>query len=186
MVNYTVGGLRPAKAHYAFDPIVWRDGYSYCNILDYPAQVTYNSLPFEILMLISRYSPATWWDLVRADPRVSRYASIHINIKAVKHSFTTLVVEHVKCTSGKSETRVVYRLPNSVIHSDGSPAIIYQCGLVKWYQNGKLHSDTGPAIHHRGYISKWYQNGVPYQDNGPVVIYSKPNIGQFDNEHYYV
>jgi hypothetical protein len=184
------GGLRPAICGFWTEHI-WRDGVKCADILNYPAQVTsYNMLPYEIVILIAMYSPATWWGLVRADPQIMRGQRLHhdpIYWNILHSKFTTKTREPVVWPDGRRETRVVYRLPNGLLDNRNKPAVVYDCGLKKWYAYGKLSNFNGPAVVHDGHIKKWYVADKPYHQLGITVKYgglAKGKHENYDNEHY--
>jgi hypothetical protein len=160
-----------------------------CNeILNKPSSnISYSTLPLYIILRVAQYSPVIWWGLICADPRISRNYGFLTSFKMREH-FTNCTIEIVDQPLGLGRgKRKVYRLPNGIIHRDNNkPAVIYECGLKKWYYNGKLHRKHGlPAVRHIGYIEKWYANGnLDCEHDEPSVKIYKLSADSYDNEYY--
>jgi hypothetical protein len=119
-----------------------------------------------------------------ADPKLGRYALR--GVLEAQDKFITRQTEIIDLPLGMGRgTRVVYRLPNGIIHRNyDQPAVKYSCGLQKWYQYGKLHRILYPAVVHDTYIEKWYYKGnLSGNFDSPVVI-STFGPAEYDNEHY--
>ena len=65
-----------------------------------------------------------------------------------------------------------YRNAAGQLHREEGPAIVYNDGTEKWYQNGKLHRDAGPAIEYASGVKEWRINGQRHRDAGPAVIWA--------------
>ena len=55
-------------------------------------------------------------------------------------------------------TRRYYNAAGQLHRLDG-PAVIYQYGLMFWYQNGLRHRTDGPAVEYSDGDKVWYING---------------------------
>ena len=57
-------------------------------------------------------------------------------------------------------TRRYYNAAGQLHRLDG-PAVIYQYGLMFWYQNGQRHRTDGPAVvYTNNELQWWFINGV--------------------------
>jgi antitoxin component YwqK of YwqJK toxin-antitoxin module len=164
---------------------IQRNGILLDNTNKIDSDIPYYTLPLQVILLISTYSPVIWCGLVKADSRLTRLLCKSVLVE-MQDRFTTYTTEIVDQPFGLGRgKRKIYRLPNGMIHRNGNPAVIYECGLEKWYFNGELHREWDPAIVHRGHIKKWYKNGVLFHEYGmsTIKIY-KLNAASYNNEHY--
>jgi hypothetical protein len=129
--------------------------------------VSYYSLPFEIVEIISHLSPAAWYSLTLADSRLGRYSLNKLVREAAQDHF---IKEKIKLHSDGYNIISKYVLPNGKLHSNGDlPALIYfyksypsmQLCIreLQWYQNGKLHRDGDMPARINEYGASWYQYG---------------------------
>lgn len=63
--------------------------------------------------------------------------------------------EPSKIVSSSSAYKIIWKLPNGLIHREDGPAKIYPSGSEEWWLNGQLHRDNGPAIIGNGYVQYW-------------------------------
>lgn len=66
--------------------------------------------------------------------------------------------------------------PQSSLHKENGPAIIYNDGKKAWYINGLLHRENGPAIEYANGTKEWYFQGKLHRENGPAIEYVNGNI----------
>jgi hypothetical protein len=168
--------------------LIYHNGINCSEILGkISGNITYSTLPLYIILRITQYSPILWWGFVIADPRISRgYYYFQIQFQ-MRDRFATSITEIVDQPLGLGRgKRKVYRLPNGVIHRNiDKPAVIYECGLKKYYWYGKLTGTVNkPAVLHRGYIKKYYNNGELFNAFKPTVKIYKLTDASYDNEHY--
>ena len=55
------------------------------------------------------------------------------------------------------------------LHRENGPAVEWDNGAKRWYQNGQLHRTDGPAIIWSDGVKEWYQNGQRHRTDGPAV-----------------
>jgi hypothetical protein len=114
--------------------------------------ISYQSIPFEVRLIITQTSPKVWYIMVQVDPEIIDYSQSH---KIQMQDLFTRKKEHNEITK--------YKLPNGQIHRNGDlPAAIYKSGALLWFQYGKRHRDGGkPAvIGDNSRNLEWWENGI--------------------------
>jgi hypothetical protein len=130
-------------------------------------QTQYESLPFDVIIYISKLAPHAWYSIVCIDTRISR--SKQYDITMVQNLFTTQTVN--------AKGKTIYTLPNGLRHRNGDQPAVVSSEIQKWYQYGKLHRDGDkPAVIWEQDFTKWtewYQYGKLHRDgNLPAAISS--------------
>ena len=64
-----------------------------------------------------------------------------------------------------------YRNAAGQLHREEGPAIVYNDGTEKWYQNGKLHREDGPAVTYKHGPKIWFKHGKRHRTDGPAAEY---------------
>ena len=64
-----------------------------------------------------------------------------------------------------------YRNAAGQLHREEGPAIVYNDGTEKWYQNGKLHREDGPAVTYKNGTKIWFKHGKRHRTDGPAAEY---------------
>lgn len=59
---------------------------------------------------------------------------------------------------------------NGIVHRKNKPAIEYENGGWRWYNQGKLHRNMEPAVKFTNGSMHWYSNGLRHRIDGPAVI----------------
>jgi hypothetical protein len=137
--------------------------------------ISYQSIPFEVRLIIAQTSPNTWYIMVQVDPNLSKYMNSNKAARdELEYKFTTKV---------ESKYKTKYILPNGKPHSNyDQPGIVNQNGLKIWYRYGLCHRDDDkPGVTHPEYQS-WYSYGCLHRDGDmPAVIYSSGNRSWYKN-----
>lgn len=60
-------------------------------------------------------------------------------------------------------------------HNNNGPAVIYNNGILEWWQHGERHRDNGPAFRYKDKDFEWWQNGLLHRVDGPAVEYANGN-----------
>jgi hypothetical protein len=108
----------------------------------------YNSLPFEVVLIISRDSHAVWWRLVCVDRNLADYTRTHL--EEVQDLFT-------------SKVNGIYRLPNKVVHRGmDKPAVVRTISRERWYHGER---------HREGDLREWWYHGERHREGDkPAVV----------------
>ena len=72
-----------------------------------------------------------------------------------------------------------YRNAAGQLHREEGPAIVYNDGTEKWYQNGKLHREDGPAVTYKNGTKIWFKHGRRHRTDGPAAEYYNGAVNWF-------
>ena len=72
-----------------------------------------------------------------------------------------------------------YRNAAGQLHREEGPAIVYNDGTEKWYQNGKLHREDGPAVTYKNGTKIWFKHGKRHRTDGPAAEYYNGAVNWF-------
>jgi hypothetical protein len=125
--------------------------------------MSFYDVPIEVVILIAQFNPSSWYSLTQIDKRIAEYTR---NNRIAVEDMLIQVTHHWP--------RVVYSLPNGVVHRNHDlPAIVwinnsdkpYSNNKIKYYSNNNQYNALS-SWHSKYDSCYWYKYGRQHRDNG--------------------